>query len=261
MSNEINVLVIFEFKAILAGTIRDWSLFDQVGTCFIPQVVSEELEFLCKRSPDPQEEKIAREFSRFMPDSGWRITQSLVDHPSFNPSNDENLSKNALLKQAICQSVYGLAQENQDKLVVFVSNQQTLRSDIDALNINNICSLPLAQFIQWIRTKQSPINVSNKMQKMIQEGVTYSEVTNIKSTVSPPVKTKNSSLNNDNSTNKTKNKSAKKTNIISVLISSILTIMGFSFVGLVLWYFIQPNSFNKFLEKNGLSPLPTNFNK
>jgi hypothetical protein len=262
MSQKVNILLTFDLTAILAGRSRDWTLFDQIGPCLITQVVMEEIEFLGKRSPNPEEEKTAREFSRFMDDSNWQISQIVADYPGFNAAGGQDLSKNARLKQAITQSVYGLARENQARLVVLISNQQNLRNDIDGLEINNLCSLPLAQFVQWLRTKQLPLNVSKKMQKMIGEGISTSETKSKKTTSTPQTKIKNSSSsklsNGQNNYQKIKAKVVKKSNFLSNLISSILAIIGFSFVGLLLWYLIQPNTFHEFWQKTGLPALPNN---
>jgi hypothetical protein len=133
--SDISIILVFEPRAILAGRIRDWSQFEQIGTCIIPPIVLEELEFLKNRAVEAEEEKIAREFSRFLPDSNWQISNSLVSHPNFRAKDSENLSKSARLQIAILESVYGIAKDNCHSLVVFVSNQSSLRNQIGSLII------------------------------------------------------------------------------------------------------------------------------
>lgn len=261
MTQKINVLLIFDHKTILTGRTRDWSLFDQIGTCFIPQVVMEEIQFLCTRAVNPEEETKAREFSRFMDNNNWQINQLLAEHPSFIPPDGQNMSKNARLTQSIAKSVYGLAQEYPSQLVVLVSNQQTLTNDIERLNINNLTTLTLAQFTQWLRTKQRPINVSEKMQKMITEGFAGAKVQ-----PSPPQlsqsqpKPQQINIITPSPTNKKEyvresKVIVRKPGCFANFISSILAILGFSLAGLILWYLIQPNSFNQFWENMNLPTL------
>lgn len=259
MAQKVSILLIFDLKAILAGRTRDWTIFDEIGTCFVPQIVIKEIEFLCKQSITPEEEKTAREFTRFIDNSTWEISQTIAEHPLLNSAQGEDMSKNARLQQLTAQSVYGLAQENPNQLVVLISNQQNLRNDIDNLNINNLSSLPLAQFIQWLRTKQPPINISEKQEIMIAVAIATNEVKTKK--YSSNIKTKSpnstSSFSQQNNLNKTQAKVQKKSTFVATLISSIMAIVGFSFVGLILWYFLQPESFNKFLQKTGLPSLPS----
>jgi hypothetical protein len=264
MSKEIDIVIIFDPSAILASRTRDWSLFDQIGTCFIPQVVMDEINFLCKRASEPDEEKTAREFTRFIVDSTWELTEKLAEHPSLNPPSDEDLSKNAWLQQAISQSMYALALENQNKLVICISNKQTLRNNLDELKLKNLCTLPLAQFIQWIRTKQVPLNINQQKQKMmgkeISKTVSSSPTSNSTFATKTTNKSSNSTLNNHNFQAKNNARIPKKSNFIGHLISYIFAFLGFTLVGLFIWNFTQPDSFNKFWEKTGLPSLPNNIN-
>ena len=253
MSKNISILVVFELKAILAGRTRDWSQYSQVGTCFVPQIVREEIEFLCQRSPDLDEEKTAREFTRFLGESNWQITQAIAENPALNPAEGQELSKNARLKLAIAQSVLGLAQENQDKLVVLVSNQQNLRNEVELLEGNNLCTLTLVQFRQWMQTNQRPVNVTQQMQKMNTEGVAGVEVTTKKSAAASPAKPKSrSSMQTSANYNARTQKyptSPKSSNFFSNLMASIFAIVGFTVVGGLIWYWVQPDTFNQFWQK------------
>lgn len=57
MSPDNSIILVFEPRVILAGRTLEWSQFHQLGTCLIPQIVLEELEFLTNRVVYPEEEK------------------------------------------------------------------------------------------------------------------------------------------------------------------------------------------------------------
>lgn len=257
MSSNIPIILVFEPRAILAGRTRDWSQFTQVGNCLIPQTVMEELEFLTNRAVEPQEEQIAREFLRFLPDSTWEVDNSQQSHPSFTKKDGENLSKSARLQIAILESVYGIAVENPDKLVVFVANQSNLRENIDNLEQNNLTSLPLTQFIQWLRTKQNPVNITLKLQKFDSLKNTSIPAKTSKKTVN---QSSQSILNSKSLYESSYQPQAKvkksKTNPLAPIISSILALGSFIVIGGLAWYFIQPSSFREFWQKTGLPSLP-----
>ncbi len=260
MSKNISVLVVFELSAILAGRTRDWSQYGQFGNCFVPQVVIEEIEFLCQRSPYPDEEKTAREFTRFLGESNWQVSQAIAKNPALNPPQGQKLSKNARLSLAIAQAVLGLARENQAQLVVLVSNQQNLRNEVELLEIKNLCTLTLVQFRQWVQTNQRPVNVTQQMQKMAPEGVAGFEVTTKKSAAASRAKPQSSSslptaVSYSARTQKYPT-SAKTSNFFSNLMASIFAIVGFTVVGGLIWYLVQPDMFNQFWQKTGLPPLP-----
>lgn len=262
MSKEIDILIIFDLSAILASHTRDWTIFDQIGTCIIPQIVMDEIDFLCKRASNPDEEKTSREFTRFIVDSTWDITEILADHPSLNSSHNEDLSKNSHLQESIAKSIYGLALEKEKKLIVSVSNKQTLRNNLDSLKQKNLCTLPLSQFIQWIRTKQIPVNVNQQIQIMTGKQVSQTQSNSSSTSNSQSFQNNNrqssvSASNNNQYQSRNKFKTAKKSNFIGNLISYLFALIGFSLVGLLIWNIAQPESFNKFWEKTGLPSLPS----
>ncbi len=251
-----NILV-FEPTAILAGRTRDWTQFQQLGDCVIPQIVKEELEFLTKRAIEPQEEEISREFFRFLPDSGWQVNSTQNNHPSFTKKAGEELSKSARLQLAIAQSVYGIATENPNDLVILISNKANLRTEIDNLEENNLTTLTLANFIQWLRTQQKPINIS---QKLAQLNTSNPEKKVKTSTVKSNSQTQNKATKKSNTNNKSlydssyqpKAKVKKKNNPLASIIPSILALAGFIVVGGLIWSVVEPNSFQQFWQKTGL---------
>ncbi|MGI0480608.1 PIN domain-containing protein [Geminocystis sp. CENA526] len=247
MSQDISIIIVFEPRVILEGVTRDWSQFSQLGTCYIPQIVLEELEFLTKRAVSEKEEKTAREFFRFFPNSGWQVTQGMTHHDALTVMEGENLSKNARLQVAIAESVYYLTLENTNKLVVLVTNQQNLREEVENLAQDNLVSLTLAQFTQWLRTKQKPINVSQKI-----AGFSNGKIS---SPVSSPPPAKNPSRNNGNVVSPTsasyqpKAKVKPQNNTLGTIISGLLALGALTVTVMIAWYFIQPQSFQEFWQK------------
>lgn len=252
MSPDNSIILVFEPRAILAGRTRDWSQFHKLGTCLIPQVVLEELEFLTKRAVEPEVEKAAREFCRFFPDSAWQVSNYQNTHPSFQHKQGENMSKSARLQMAIAEAVYGIATDNSDKLVVLVANQTNLRTEIDNIGQDNLTTLPLTQFIQWLRTQQKPVNVSQKLQKFNCSDNNSTPVTGI--TNSP--KKKSTSSTNKSSSQSSSGASAKvkkkKSNPLTPIISTLLAFGSLIVVSGLVWYMVQPTSFQQFWQKTGL---------
>jgi hypothetical protein len=246
-----SVLLVFDLTAILAGRTRDWHEFDSLGFCFIPQVVREEINFLNQRASTLEEEKTAREFTRFLAHSSWQIAQSIAEHPSLITSEGNSLSKNARLRLAIAQCVYGMAQENPTSLVVMVSNQANLRSQIENLSLNNLVTLTLAQFLQWLRTKRIPLNISQKISRINRKNTSSGFKINPKYFSSPTslASAKTQSRIPRYST------SLKKPNPISSLMYSILALVAFTVVGFSVWYLIQPKSFHQFWHQLDLPSL------
>ncbi|MGK7872417.1 MAG: PIN domain-containing protein, partial [Xenococcaceae cyanobacterium] len=168
MSHPTGVLLLFEPTALLAGRTREWREYSQVGSCYVPQVVMEQMEFLCARSPDPEQESTAREFRRFISDSNWLSTIAQATHPKLSSSPGQELSQTARLQLAYARCAYGFSQENLEQLVVVVSNSQNLRSQIENLEVNNLCAISVNNLLQWARTHQRPLNVTQKMHRMSQ---------------------------------------------------------------------------------------------
>ncbi|MBL1210812.1 PIN domain-containing protein [Geminocystis sp. GBBB08] len=246
MSQDISIIIVFELTAILAGSTRDWSRFSELGICCIPQIILEELEFLTKRAVSDTEEKTVREFLRFFPNSDWQINQGMTHHASLTATEGENLSKNARLQLAIAESVYYLTLENPHTLIILVANQQNLREELESIEQNNLATLTLAQFTQWLRTKQKPVNVSQKI-----AGLSNGKI----SPLPPPIKNINSNgkTGDENPQNYSpKAKVKNKNNTPHSIISGLLAIGGFTITIMVAWYFIQPKSFQQFWQKTGL---------
>ncbi len=159
-------LILLDVSALMAGSTRQWQEFSRLGDCFIPKVVLEEIQLLCNHAVDPAQERIAREFVRFFPDSGWKATTSIAQHPALKPAEGHALSKKARLSLATAQTAYGLARNRPDGLIVVVANDQGLIQRLRMVNTLNLCGIPLAVLVQWSRTTRKPAVVANQLHAM-----------------------------------------------------------------------------------------------
>lgn len=158
------VLIVLDTNALLAGNTRDWQTFSRLGECFVPKVVLEELEFIANSGAEAEAERVAREFSRFYPESSWKPTHSIATHPSLKPAAGHDLSKKARHSLAVAQTCYGLARNRPEGLVVLVSNDQPLVQRLRQLETPNLCGVPLAAFLQWTRSNRRPAVVTQQLQ-------------------------------------------------------------------------------------------------
>ena len=263
MSLDTSIILVFELRAILAGRTRDWTQFSQIGTCLIPQLVLEELEFLTKRAVEPEEERIAREFLRFFPDSGWQVHHSRQTHPALSNKDGAHQSKSARLQLALAESIYSIATDNLDQLVVLVSNQGNLRNELEKIAQNNLATLPLAQLIQWLRTQQKPVNISQKLEDFnSNHGNSHNNSSLAKKTSSSTKKTQKTSPSSASkspyqSTYKPQAKVQPKTNSLASIFSTVVALSSIIVVGGVSWYLLQPKSFQQFWQKTNLPSLPS----
>lgn len=255
------IAILLDLSAILGSSIREWQEYSHIGNCYLPQIIYEEIEFLTGRAPEPNVEKTAREFTRFFPESGWQLTNAHAVHPTINPPAGQNLSKQARLVVSVAQCMYGFAQENSDKLVVFVSNSQPILQRIPALNTPNLCGITRAALLQWVRTKQRPPAVTQKL-----ETFSNSETS---ATVSPAESAEKTPLpvnsHPSNSPVMTGPASAAETptrqrsssnNLVTKIVGTLVSLLIFVVLGLTAWRFLQPQSFNQFWRQTGLPALP-----
>ncbi|MBD1937238.1 PIN domain-containing protein [Microcoleus sp. FACHB-68] len=162
------VVVVLDIFALMAGRMRDWETYSRVGTCYVPQVVYEQIELLCDSAPEPAQEQVAREFMRFWPKSGWQLTNAHSNHSSLQPAASAEVSGQARLVVAVAQCAYGVAQEQPGKLVVFVSTSLSLLKRMQSLNAPNLCCITSTALLQWARTSQRPSAVTQQMQVLNQ---------------------------------------------------------------------------------------------
>ena len=167
MANQLPpVLVIFDADVLMAGRTQIWQEYAKVGTCYLPEVVYDEIDYLTGKAVEKAQEQVAREFMRFFADSGWIITDAQETHRSLEPSI-KNQSKAAMLVVATAQCVYGLAQEHPDALVIFVSNSQPLLKRIASVGSANLCGITGAMLLNWARKAERPAAATQQLQSLM----------------------------------------------------------------------------------------------
>ncbi len=167
MANQLPpVLVTFDADVLMAGRTQIWQEYAKVGSCYLPEVVYDEIDYLTGKAVEKSQEQVAREFMRFFADSGWIITDAQETHRSLEPSI-KNQSKPAMLVVATAQCVYGLAQEHPDALVVFVSNSQPLLKRIASVGSANLCGITGAMMLNWARKAERPAAATQQLQSLM----------------------------------------------------------------------------------------------
>ena len=167
MSNNLPaVLLILDVDVVMGTNSQTWQQYAKAGSCYVPEVVFEEMEFLADEA-DSDREKLAREFLRFFPASGWAVTDALETHPNLEPAVGGNQSKHTRMVVAIAQCVYGFALEHPESLVVFVCNNQPLLKRMQALNVGNLCGITAAMLSQWAKRGEQPMPVTQQLQSLM----------------------------------------------------------------------------------------------
>ena len=167
MANQLPpVLVTFDADVLMAGRTQVWQEYTKVGTCYIPEVVYDEIDHLTGRAVEPAIEQVAREFMRFFAESGWIATDAQETHRALEPSM-KNQSKQAMLVVATAQCVYGLAQEHPEALVVFVSNSQPLLKRLASVAAPNLCGITGAMLLNWARKAERPPAATQQLQSLM----------------------------------------------------------------------------------------------
>lgn len=164
------VLLVLDVSALSAATPREWLEFSRVGAGYIPQAVYEEMRLLFDRSPDPDLERISRAFNRFYPTSGWQTTDEHAHHPLLKANSGHAMTKRERVSLAVARCAYGLAQSHPASLVVLVSSDRSLLQRLYEIKATNLCGITGAALLQWSRSGQRPIAVSQKLQQMRAQG-------------------------------------------------------------------------------------------
>lgn len=167
MANQLPpVLVTFDADVLMAGRTQVWQEYAKVGTCYIPEVVYDEIDRLTGQAVEKAQEQVAREFMRFFADSGWIASDAQETHRALEPSI-KNQSKPAMLVVATAQCVYGLATEHPDALVVFVSNSQPLLKRMATVAAANLCGITGAMLLNWARKGERPAAATQQLQSLM----------------------------------------------------------------------------------------------
>lgn len=162
------IVMVFDVDVIMSGTTQIWQQYSKVADCYVPEVVFEEIDFLSdEAATDKARESLAREFLRFFPQSGWMLTDAQETHPLLEPGAAGSQSVQARLMVATAHCVYGLALENPESLVVFVSNSQSLLKRMQGLGAINLCGITAAMLLNWSRKGERPIAVTQQLQQLM----------------------------------------------------------------------------------------------
>lgn len=159
------VILVFDISALSVASPSEWREFSRVGSCYVPQIVYEEMRLLFDRSPDPDLERIAKAFNRFYASSGWQITDVTAHHPILKAGSGQALTRRARVSLAVGKAAYGLAQTFSNSLVVLVSKDRSLLQRLYDIPCVNLCGITGDALLQWSRTGQRPIAVSQKFQQ------------------------------------------------------------------------------------------------
>lgn len=165
------VLLVLDLSILSSTSTREWMGFSRVGTCIIPKIIYEELRFLSDRAPDPDLERVARDFQRLYKESNWKVSDVVAYHPMLKSATGEAYTKRVRLALAVSRAAYGLSQENTARLVVLAVSDRNLQQKIYDMQIPNLCAINGPTLLQWSQTGQRPIAVIQKIQQMRSGGL------------------------------------------------------------------------------------------
>jgi hypothetical protein len=239
------VILVFDISALSAATPSEWREFSRVGSCYVPQVVYEEMKLMFDRSPDPDLERIAKAFNRFYATSGWRITDVNGHHTALKIGSGQALTRRSRVSLAVGRCAYGLAENTPGSLVVLVTKDRPLLQRLYEIPAVNLCGITVDNLLQWSRTGQRPIAVSQKLQQFrAAHGIqpvgttgtsqTYQRTSPTRLTTSPSAKLK------------TRNVSTP--DWLPDLVSLLLAAAGLAVAGYLIWLVINNGNIRQFFE-------------
>lgn len=251
------ISILFDVTALLAGKGQDWQNFARLGECFVPEVVLEQMKFMCDRASEPEVEATAREFDRFFPESGWKKTSIQAEHPTLKPAPGHSLSKRARLSLDVLKVAYGMALRYPNRLIVLVANDQPMLQQVMALKTKNLCGMPLTALMQWVRSQRRPPVVNHHVQQMRTATVSVGSDARSKVNNQPTLSTTARS-----STFKTpspavrpgmytaqRQRSQSRSRQFFRSLSNLVSIAILLLVIAAIWRFVSPTSFQQFWQK------------
>jgi hypothetical protein len=159
------VILVFDISALSAASCSEWREFARVGNCCIPQVIYEEMKMMFDRSPDPDLERIAKDFQRFYTTSNWQVTQADAHHAALKMGAGQSLTRRARVSLAVGRSAYALSQTFQSSMVVLVTKDRSLLQRLYEIPEVNLCGITGEALLQWSRSGSRPIAVIQKIQQ------------------------------------------------------------------------------------------------
>ncbi|PSB32652.1 PIN domain-containing protein [Stenomitos frigidus] len=236
-------LIVLDLSAVMSSSVRHWQEFSRLGECFLPKAVLEEVQQLCSHAIEPNQERTAKEFIRFFPESGWKATMSIAQHAALKPTEGHTLSKKTRLSLATAQAAYGLAHNRPEGLVVVAANDQGLIQRLRMLNTPNLCGMPLTVLVQWSRTARKPPVVTNQLHAMrLMVGAATTPAAN--KTAPAPARPKPSQP-----TQSYGHRSAKRVFRPAQVFYNLLTLVIVAIAILAIWRVLHPASFNKLWQQ------------
>jgi hypothetical protein len=236
------VIIVLDLSTLSASSTREWLGFSRVGTCYVPKVIQEEMRFLHDRAPDPDLERVARDFQRFYRTSGWKISDAIAHHPSLRSSTGESLTKRVRISLAVARCAYGLAEDNPNSLVVLSASDRTLLQRIYDMKVPNLCAINGPTLLQWSQSGQRPIAVVQKMQHMrLSPSMARPNIESYRTSTAPPLtqvqeNTRIQSFSSIHSPSKAKFvHTPSSPNWLPELISGISALLALGVAGMIAW--------------------------
>ncbi len=161
MIDSSQVFLLIDLNALYACKLYEWLEFSQVGQCYVPQAVYQELDAWASSRSESIEAKIAREFRRFMLEGDWKLTRSTLPPKPHRP-----FSRRARLAIEVRHCAEDLARFSVGRLVVVVSNDRALVQQIQTLRLDNLTGIPVSTLLTWSRTKRQPPIVLQHLRAM-----------------------------------------------------------------------------------------------
>lgn len=240
------IMLVFDISALSAATPSEWREFSRVGSCYVPQVVYEEMKLKFDRSPDPDLERIAKAFNRFYASSGWRITDVNGHHPSLKVSSGQALTRRSRVSLAVGRCAYGLAENAPGSLVVLVTKDRSLLQRLYEIPIVNLCGITVENLLQWSRTGQRPIPVSQKLQQFRAATGPKPPEANL---MSPTYQRTSPTRLTANSSKPRGIRSTLSTpDWLPDLVSLVLAAAGLAIAGYLIWLVLQSGTFQQYFK-------------
>ncbi len=258
MSDLPPIFLLFDLSALLVGKPREWQEFTRLGSCYVPQLVYQEIQALSQIGIERNHEQTAKGFCRFFAESNWQLTGVGALHPSLQPSDGQNMSKRARLAQAVSECAYGFARSSPGRLVVLVSNDQSMLKRIQSLGAANLCGVPMSATLIWSRSDRKPLSVAQHLQAMRSTTVTVSGMTT-------PRRSQASSLSKQTALRPVDKPQSRvrpvqpiynQPDLFRQIMSGLSALVAVTIALSIVWYIVQPKSFNQFLQQRNLPTLP-----
>jgi hypothetical protein len=252
-----SMMLVFDISALSAATPSEWREFSRAGSCYVPQVVYEEMKLKFDRSPDPDLERIAKAFNRFYATSGWRITEVSGHHPALKVGSGQALTQRSRVSLAVGRCAYGLAEATPNSLVVLVTKDRNLLQRLYEIPAVNLCGITVENLLQWSRTGQRPIPVSQKLQQFrAASGISLAGTTGTSQTYQRTTSTRSPDPIQSAKPQSTKSESRRSAvstpDWLPDLVSLLLAAVGMAVAGYLIWLVLNGN-----IQKFFQSPAPT----